>query len=100
MTPGRKDDREIDLPALVCQLQQLAEQIRRQVDRELDSQNKLPQVPCGPSGPQTQPKSDRLEKHQEVYALAEQGLEPLEIAQRTDRTLGEIQVILALRKSE
>ena len=134
MTPDRKkDDREIDLPVLVSQLQQLAEKIRHQVDQELtrmeqarhsaaqesarleellaktssafpgsrqDSQNSLPQAPCDSVAQQSQPISDTLKRHQETYSLAEKGLEPLEIAQRTGRTLGEIQVILALRKSE
>ena len=57
----------------------------------------------GPSESPTQQrpsKSDALEKHQKAYALAEKGLEPLEIAQRIGRTLGEVQVILALRKSQ
>ncbi len=96
MTPGRKDNHELDLSALVCQLQQLAEQIRCQVDRELarteQSRYRAAQ--------QSQPISDTLKKHQEIYSLAEQGLEPLEIARQTGKTLGEVQVILALRKSE
>ena len=35
MTPGPKDNNLADLPALVSQLQELAEQIRCQVDSEL-----------------------------------------------------------------
>ncbi len=133
MTPSRKDNSEIDLPALVSQLQQLAEKIHDQVEQELarvdqarrlathesdrleellaktqsafppsgqDSQSSLPQAPSDSPAQQTPSKSDALEKHQEVYALAEKVLEPLEIAQQNGRTLGEVQVILALRKSQ
>ncbi len=133
MTPSRKDNREIDLPALVSQLEQLAEKIHDQVEQELarvdqarrlavresarleellaktqsafgpsgeDSQSSLPEAPSESPAQQKPSKSDALEKHQEAYALAEKGLEPLEIAQRIGRTLGEVQVILALRKSQ
>ena len=115
MTLGRKHNSEIDLPALVSQLDQLIDQIRHQVDHELarmqqarhlaaresarleqllakthsafepsgeDSQSSLPEAPSESPAPQTPSRSDALEKHQEVYALAEKGLEPLEIAQR------------------
>jgi len=96
VTPGRKDNRKLDLPALVCQLQQLAEQIRCQVDQELARTEQAQYR----AAEQSQPMSDTLKKHQEIYTLAEQGLEPLEIVRQTGKTLGEVQVILALRKSE
>lgn len=38
-------------------------------------------------------------RHAEVYALADQGLSPHEIAQRLNRPNGEIELILALRSS-
>lgn len=41
-----------------------------------------------------------MAKHRKIYDLSDQGLDPLEIAQRTDQTPGQVQVILALRKSE
>ncbi len=133
MTPGLKDNHSDDLPALVSQLQELADEIRRQVDRELaridqarsqaasesarleallaktksafppdrqQTTNPLPEPPSHANTPQTQPNSDTIQKHQEIYSLCDQGVEPLQIAQRTARTLGEVQLILALRKSE
>lgn len=41
-----------------------------------------------------------MAKHRKIYDLSDQGLDLLEIAQRTDQTPGQVQVILALRKSE
>ena len=96
MTSGQKEQAKSNLPALVCQLQELADKIRQQVEQELAGMQETRQ-----SGAQeSQAVCETLPKHQEIYRLAEKGLEPLEISQRTGRTLGEVQVILALRKSE
>ena len=124
MTPSLNDNSQTDLPALVSHLQQIVEKIHDQVEQELarvDQARRLAaresarleellakaQSAFGPSGEDTQPnlpqassKSDSLEKHQEVYALAQNGVGPLEIAQQIGRTLGEVQLILALRKSQ
>jgi hypothetical protein len=39
------------------------------------------------------------ERHQDVFQLAERGLSPLEIAQKLDRPVGEIELILALQQT-
>ena len=57
----------------------------------------LAQTQPGPNPPS---KKSLTDKHHQIYKLDEQGLEPLEIAQQTGQSLGEIQLILALRKSE
>lgn len=38
-------------------------------------------------------------KHEEIFALADQGMLPLEIARRLDRRVGEIELILNLRQA-
>ncbi len=96
MTLSQQDKPKSDLPSLLCQLQQLTDKIRQQVERELASMQEA-QL-CGAQ--QSQSIGETLKKHQDIYGLAQKGLEPLEIARQTGKTLGEIQVILALRKSE
>ncbi len=96
MTLSQSNKPKSDLPSLLCQLQQLTDKIRRQVEQELVSTQDVQLS----GAQQSQTTCETLKKHQEIYSLAEKGLEPLEIAQRTGRTLGEVQVILALRKSE
>ena len=96
MTLSQPDKPQSDLPALLCQLQQLTDKIRQQVEQQLAGMQE-----AQPSeSQQSQPICDTLKKHQEIYSLAQQGLEPLEIVRQTGKTLGEVQVILALRKSE
>ena len=96
MTPSQPDKPKSDLPALLCQLQQLTDKIRQQVELEL-----APMQEVQPSeSQQSESICETLNKHQEIYNLAEQGLEPLEIVRQTGKTLGEVQVILALRKSQ
>ena len=96
----------------MAELQGLAEKIRRQVDQELARLEKARLMAATESDrleallAQKQPgldppsKNSLADKHHQIYKLAEQGLEPLEIAQQTGQSLGEIQLILALRKSE
>ncbi len=123
MTAGAKDNQHADLADLVSQLQELAEQIRCQAEHELaridrarsqaasesarleallaESKSAFPPDRQEPSNsPQIPANSDGIQKHQEIYSLCDQGVEPLQIAQRTAKSLGEIQLILALRKSE
>ena len=124
MTASKKSKKQADLPAMVSQLQDLAEQIHRQVDQELarleqtrllaaQESDRLEALlakthsnsnPCSQDLQQVLGRSDGqaglFDKHRQVYDLASQGLAPLEIAQRTGQSLGQIQVILALRKPE
>ena len=109
---------------MMSQLQGLANTIRQQVNQELarleqarllaaQESARLEALlakthsnsnPCSQDLQQVLGRSDGqaglFDKHRQVYDLSGQGLAPLEIAQRTGQSLGEIQVILALRKSE
>ena len=96
MTLSQPDKPKSDLPALLCQLQQLTDKIRQQVEQELVSTQDVQLS----GAQQSQTTCETLKKHQDIYGLLEQGLEPLEIARQTGKTLGEVQVILALRKSD
>lgn len=123
MTAGTKDNHDAGLTDLVSQLQELAEQIRCQAEHELarierarlqaasesarleallaETKSAFPPDRHEPStSPQIRAQSEVIQKHEEIYSLCDQGVEPLQIAQRTARTLGEVQLILALRKSE
>ena len=99
----------------MSELQNLTDKIRQQVDQELSRLDKarllaaqesarlealLAETRSAPNTATQTPEDNLNGKHREVYELAEQGLEPLEIAQQTGQSLGEIQLILALRKSE
>lgn len=42
--------------------------------------------------------ADPLAKHKPIYIMADEGLGPLEISQRTGKPLDQVQLILALRK--
>ena len=112
MSAGKKNLKQVDLESTVSELHGLAEKIRRQVDQELARLEKarllaameserletlLAQTQPGPNPP---PRKSLTDKHHHIYELAQQGLEPLEIAQQTGQSLGEIQLILALYKSE
>ena len=96
MTPSQPNKPKSELPSLLCQLQQLTDKIRQQAQQELASMQEA-QLPADQ---QSQPTDETLNKHQDVYSLVQKGMEPLEIARQTGKTLGEVQVILALRKSE
>ena len=127
MTPSKKSKKQADLESLesmVSQLQDLADQIHQQVDQELarleqarllaaqesDRLEALLAKTHSNSNPHSQDLQQVLgrsdgqaglfDKHRQVYDLSSQGLAPLEIAQRTGQSLGQIQVILALRKPE
>ena len=124
MTAAKKSKEQTDPAAMVCRLQELAEQIHRQVDQELarleqarllaaQQSDRLEALlakarsnsnPCSRDLQQVLSRPDGqaglFDKHRQVYDLASQGLAPLEIAQRTGQSLGQIQVILALRKSQ
>ena len=124
MTAAKKRKEQTDLASMVCRLQDLAEQIHRQVDQELarleqarllaaQESDRLEALlakthsnsnPCSQDLQQVLGRSDGqaglFDKHRQVYDLASQGLAPLEIAQRTGQSLGQIQLILALRKPE
>ena len=124
MKAAKKSKKQADLTAMVSELQDLAQKIRLQVDQEIvrlqqaqllaaqesarleallvrmhSKSENFPQdsqpVPQAPDC-----RSALIDKHRRIYELSEQGLGPLEIAQQTGQSLGEIQVILALRKSE
>ena len=133
MTAAKKRKEQTDLASMVCRLQDLAEQIHRQVDQELarleqarllaaqesdrleallakthsnsnpcsqDLQQVLGRPGFAGQASRSDGQAGLFDKHRQVYDLSSQGLGPLEIAQRTGQSLGEIQVILALRKSE
>ena len=72
--------------------------------RPEDTQDPLPQMPLDVSWQHASCQSDAqaslFAKHRKVYDLSEKGLGPLEIAQQTGQTIGQIQVILALRKPQ
>ena len=51
-----------------------------------------------PPEPSTEPQKTRQRRHEEVYTLADYGLDAVEIARRTGHPVGEIQLILALRR--
>lgn len=44
------------------------------------------------------PSADTPDKYRQVLALGEQGLDPKEIAKRTNSTTGEVQLILGLKR--
>ena len=96
MTLSQPDKPKSDLPSLLCQLQQLTDKIRQQVEQELADMQEVQLC----QAQQSESMGETLKKHQDIYGLAQKGLEPLEIARQTGKTLGEVQVILALRKSE
>ena len=96
MTLSQQDKPKSDLPSLLCQLQQLTDKIRQQAQQDLASM----QEAQFPAVQQSQSIAETLNKHQDIYGLAQKGLRPLDIARQTGKTLGEVQVILALRKSE
>ncbi len=112
MSTSKKNHKQADLASAVSELEGLAEKIRGQVDQELVRLEKARLLAATESErleallAQTQPepnpplKESPNDKHRQIYELAEQGLEPLEIAQQTGESLGEIQLILALYKSE
>lgn len=58
-----------------------------------------PDGPDAPFGGPVASASPADPRHVEVYALADQGLSPHDIAKRLDRPTGEIELILALRSS-
>jgi len=112
VSASKKNYKQTDLESTVSELHGLAEKIQQQVDQELARLEKarllaatesdrlealLAQTQSGSDAPA---KNSLADKHHQVYELAEQGLEPLEIAQQTGQPLGEIQLILALRKPE
>ncbi|NIA06953.1 MAG: hypothetical protein GWP14_04810 [Actinobacteria bacterium] len=112
MSANKKNHQQTDLESTVSELHCLAEKIRRQIEQELARLEKarllaatesdrlealLAQTQPGPDPPSKRSPTD---KHHQIYKLAEEGLEPLEIAQQTGQSLGEIQLLLALRKSE
>ena len=112
MSASKKNHKQAGLESTVSELHGLAEEIHQQVDQELARLEKARLLAATESDrleallAQTQPavdpptKNSLADKHHQIYKLAEQGLEPLEIAQQTGQSLGEIQLILALRKSE
>ena len=112
MSVSKKNHKQADLESTVSELQGLAKKIRQQVNQELARLEKARLLAATESdrleallgqkqpGLNPPPKNSLVDKHHQIYKLAEQGLEPLEIAQQTGQSLGEIQLILALRKSE
>jgi hypothetical protein len=50
-----------------------------------------------PDAPQMKPETPPDPRHGEIYALADQGRSPQEIARQLDRPNGEVELILALR---
>ena len=58
--------------------------------------------PSAPSDADTRPDASDIERprHADVYDCADKGLTPVDIASKTNRTTGEVELILALRRAQ
>lgn len=84
-----------DADQRIEQLSGLIETIRSEVPRpgvaaDLGASHQTSEDPSGQEDP----------RHTEVYRLADRGLSPVDIARTVGRTAGEIELILALRKTK
>jgi small-conductance mechanosensitive channel len=103
---------EREMSNLLVELSEMARQITAQLDtrsaklqaliQEADQRiARLQQSSAAPPAPTTdaateQPSLDQ--RHMDVYALADQGRSPDQIAQQLNRPKGEVELILALRR--
>ena len=80
----------------------------RDADKRIDALSRLTPAPDGVRKleitlDEERPRDDHVPpgdgRHAAIHRLADQGLEPVDIAERTGKTTGEIELILALRKT-
>jgi len=111
-TPGygrtslsRQREVERQMETLLVELSDMARQITAQLDtraaklQELlrQADQAIAQMGRGTSPPAAEPETRDDHRHDDVYALADGGLNAGQIAQRLDRASGEVELILALR---
>jgi len=84
---------------LAAQLDSKAAMLERLIAEADDRLARLRSQPGGAPTPESpsRPQSDPL-RH-EIYRLADEGLDPLEIAQRVDQPRGHVELTLALRRA-
>lgn len=78
------------------QLEQLLEQAERTIQRLERAQAAHAKKGADPDDSES---SDVDPATRQIYALADQGLDPIEIAQKLDQHLGKVQLVLALRRA-
>jgi len=105
---GKLDIRFAKLEAVIRDADARIEQLSRltraaQGESTLDvTVDDVPARPPGETGHRAALEPDVSEPplHADVYALADRGLSPVDIASQTNRTTGEIELILALRRAK
>lgn len=82
-----------------ARLEALLEQTEERL-RELNAASREARPPPARSAPAPEPPRDDVDPlHRRVYELADQGLTPVDIARKTDRPTGQVELILALRRT-
>lgn len=123
---GQEAEVKDDLEALLVQVQDVTrqmnaqldtrfcklERIIRDADERIDKLDRLSRVVEGQpvcdvtvgdraeetaACPQDHASNDQTRRHAQIYELSDAGLSTVEIAEQSDRTTGEIELILALR---
>lgn len=97
------DNRAERLEQLMGEANAVAERLERAAERVDRSQPAGPRAPSqSPSrGVETSPEAIDLpdRSHAEIYRLADEGLDPGQIAQRTGQPRGQVELVLALRRA-
>lgn len=95
------DTRAVRLEVLIKEADQRVASLKAATAQELPevpvARDAQPPTPAAESQPVEKPETPPDPRHAEVYALADQGRTPHEIARHLNRPNGEVELILALR---